>query len=303
MEQTHREELERLTGGKIIWNYPLGKHTTFKAGGNVEAYYEAGHVHELIGVLKLLREEKIPFLIVGKGSNLLITDNGFEGVAIRLTGEMARIEKSKSSPWTLEVGAGAPVWEILAYCRKQGLTGLEFLAGIPGTAGGIVAMNAGAHGQCTGDQVNWVEILDKDGEVKRRFREELTFSYRTMYREPGSVIVKAAFQLGQDDPSVISDTITRYLMKRKDSQPLEYPSAGSVFKNPPGYYAGKLIEECELKGMRVGDAVISHKHANFIINKGQAKSSDILYLIRLIKKEVKSKFGIELELELQIVGK
>ena len=303
MEQTAKRKLQELTGGRIKWDYPLGKHTTFKAGGNATAFYEVENVDNLGRLLEFLQREDIPYLVVGKGSNLLITDDGYDGIAIRLAGSLAEIKRPTNGETSVEAGAGAAVWELLRFCKEEGLAGVEFLAGIPGTVGGVIAMNAGAFGHEISGLLRWIEIMAPDGRLKKMHREELSFSYRNMDSDPGSIITNACFLMEPGEPSQISETITQYLVKRKKSQPLEYPSAGSVFKNPPGLYAGGLIEECGLKGTKVGDAMVSMLHANFIVNTGSAKATDIIRLIHLVREKVKEKHGIDLELELTIVGK
>ena len=232
----------------------------------------------------------------------MVRDGGYRGVAVVLAGNLARIGKWTESNGTVAVGAGLSIARLLAYCRNKGLGGLEFLAGVPGTVGGAIFGNAGAWGKDIGSKVAKIQLVLSNGKVAVKDREELSFSYRSLSLPEGSVIVKGWLELDRNSEEKIRARIEHYLKQRKTRQPLEYPSGGSVFKNPPNQHAAKLIEAAGLKGKKVGGAMISPKHANFIVNTGGAKASDIIALMELAREQVKQQTGIELEPEIKLVG-
>lgn len=303
INKRQKQELLNLTGEKMEFDCPMSDYTTLQVGGLVDAIYKAEYLEELSRVIAYLGEEHIPYLPVGRGSNLLVKDEGLEGAVILLCGSLAGIEEKRENHVTLLAGAGLSISDLLNYCRSSGMGGVEFLAGIPGTVGGAVAMNAGAFGWEIGDTVQEVQMVTPCGELVVKDQAQLSFSYRELKMEEGSLIIRVRFRVNQEAGEVVSGRIAKYLKRRKESQPLEYPSAGSVFKNPPGEYAGKLIEEAGLKGRRIGGAMISDKHANFIVNAGGAKARDILALMELAQDKVRKKLGIELRPEIRVVGK
>lgn len=304
MDRRQKEELTRLAGQAIRFNCPMAGYTTFRVGGQAEALYEAFDLEVLKRVLAYLDKGHIPYLVVGRGSNILVKDNGLEGLVILLGGSLARVEEKETDDISVLAGAGLHLVELLSYCRSSGLGGLEFLSGIPGTVGGAVAMNAGAFGEEIASRVKEVHMVDKRGDLIVRDRSsELEFSYRKLNMEKGNVIVRVRFRLTSEAEGTVAKRISDYLKRKKESQPLEYPSAGSVFKNPPDDYAGRLIEKAGLKGKKIGGAMISEKHANFIVNTGGAKAKDILDLIYLSQETVKKETGIQLEPEIRVVGK
>lgn len=278
---------------------PMGPYTSFRTGGRVEALCEVQDLRLLKAVLSLARREGIPYLVVGKGSNLLVKDGGLKGMALLLKGELRNVEEKGGQ---VRAGAGLGIAELLRFCSRRGLSGLEFLAGIPGTVGGAVAMNAGAWGKSTGEVVTAVEILTADGEEKTLDRSGLRFEYRKTALPMGSVVVRAHFQVAEDLPEALRERIRDYIERRRLRQPLDYPNAGSVFKNPPHDYAGRLIETVGLKGRRIGGAMISEKHANVIVNVGGASAQDILALMELARQRVKEQTGVHLEPEIRVVG-
>jgi UDP-N-acetylmuramate dehydrogenase len=280
----------------------MSDYTTFRVGGNVDALYEANSVENLQRVLRYLNEDHIPCFVVGLGSNLLVKDEGLEGLVILLRGPLADIEQEGTDDLTILAGGGLSIVDLLAYCRALGLGGLEFLAGIPGTIGGVVAMNAGAFGREIGEKIETIHIITQQGDVVVRDRSKLNFSYRKLDIEEGAVIIQVRLELDREDKGVVGELIGNYLRRRKESQPLEYPSAGSVFKNPPHDYAGRLIEKAGLKGKMIGGAMISERHCNFIINTGGAKAKDVLALLNLAQEKVRKKTGIELQPEIKVVG-
>ena len=303
MDETQKKELQGIAGHRMRFQCALAPHTTFKVGGPVDALYDAETQEELRAVLRYLKRASLPFMTVGLGSNLLVRDGGLDGVVIRLKGDLARIETEKTPTPCLRVGAGTPIPQLMAFCRESGFSGLEFLAGIPGTVGGAVAMNAGAFGRETQSRVASVDLLDPMGEIRTRRREDLRFSYRALALEAGLVILRVRLRVRPEGGRQVGERIAAYLKKRKASQPLEYPSAGSVFKNPAADYAGRLIERAGLKGTRIGGAVISKKHANYIVNTGGATAEDVLALVRLAQQAVKQASGIALEPEIRVVGR
>ena len=212
------------------------------------------------------------------------------------------IEKREKDATLLRVGAGCSLKDFLNYCRKEGLGGIEFLAGIPGTIGGAVAMNAGAFGKEISSRVVGIELMSSNAERELFGRDQLNFSYRTCEIDRGNVIVSCCIELDQVHGEDFSKLMSFYLKKRKETQPLDYPSAGSVFKNPPGDYAGRLIEAAGLKGKKIGEAMISEKHANFIVNTGGAKAKDVIALIKIARDTVREKNSVELETEIKIIG-
>ncbi|MCP4681434.1 MAG: UDP-N-acetylmuramate dehydrogenase [Desulfobacterales bacterium] len=308
MDKRQKEELVKLAGGQVRFNCLMAEHTTFRTGGQVEAIYEANDLEGLHKIITFLNKEKVSHLTVGHGSNLLVKDGGLDGVVILLRGNFNAVEQKKSGPSgrdtskksIITAGAGLPIAELLTICRQEGLGGLEFLAGIPGTVGGAMAMNAGAFGEDIGSKVQEIEIITSHGRLITKDRAGIKFTYRNLVLEKGGIIVRVSFSVDRVSKESVAGKIADYLKKRKKRQPLEFPSAGSVFKNPPNDYAGRLIEEVGLKGKRIGGAVISEKHCNFIVNTGGAKAKDILDLLYLAQKKVKDELGVELEPEIQI---
>jgi UDP-N-acetylmuramate dehydrogenase len=303
MDERQRKELAKIRGGAVLFDCPMSQYTTFRVGGKVEALYLTQELHGLKRMVSYLREENIPCLAVGKGSNLLVRDGGLKGVVIILKGGLATVEKNGKNDQIVLAGGGLGIGELVSYCTRTGLGGLEFLAGIPGTVGGAVAMNAGAFGKDMGSMVKEIQILTDEGALIAKDRSQLKFSYRELAIPKGAVIVGVRFELDKEDPESISQRVEDYVTRRKAKQPLEYPSGGSVFKNPPNDYAGRLIEEAGLKGRRIGGAMISPKHANFIVNTSNARADDILALIDLVREKVMEESGIELEPEIKVVGR
>jgi UDP-N-acetylmuramate dehydrogenase len=312
MDKRQKKELVSLAGEDVRFDCPMARYTTFRIGGPVEALYEAKSTKLLQQVIAYLNKEQIDYLVVGRGSNLLVRDDGLEGVAILLAGSLAVIEEQKKVPSaaneqagdsTIFTGAGVSIADLLTYCRESRLGGLEFLAGIPGMLGGAISMNAGAFGKEIGSSVDEIHVITAQGEVVVIDGSQLRFSYRALEIEKGVLIIRARLKLVREIEGVVAERIKKYLKIRKETQPLEYPSAGSVFKNPPNDYAGRLIEKSGLKGERIGGAMISEKHANYIVNTGGASAKDILALLCMARDTVKRETGIELEPEIKIVGR
>lgn len=303
MNKRQKEELIRLAGKQVQFDCPMAPYTTFRVGGKVDVLYEAKDPDNLRRIISYVNKEHIPYLIVGKGSNLLVKDKGIEGLAILLRGSLATIEQDKTDDLTILAGAGLTISGLLRYCRESGFGGLEFLAGIPGTVGGAVAMNAGAFGKEIGAFVLNIHMITQGGDVVIKDSSQLKFSYRQLEIERGGVIIRVSLALDQESGEIVAERIAGCLKKRKENQPLAYPSAGSVFRNPQNDYAGRLVEKVGLKGKRIGGAMISDKHANFIVNTGDAKAEDILALLCLAREKVRDETGVELVPEIQVVGR
>jgi UDP-N-acetylmuramate dehydrogenase len=299
MDERQKRELIRLLDKDVHFNCPMGPYTTFRAGGNAEALCAVKNLLRLKELLSFATRESLPCLFVGKGSNILVKDGGLKGMAVLLKGDLEGVEEKEDK---IHAGAGLGLSELVRFSQNKGLAGLEFLAGIPGTVGGAVVMNAGAWGKSTGEVVTAVEVITAAEGRMTLNRSELQFGYRKSVFPAGSVVVKVQFRGIPDRPEAIGERIRDYLERRKASQPLDYPSAGSVFKNPPHDHAGRLIERVGLKGKRIGGAMISDKHANVIVNVGGAAAQDILTLMEMARQRVREQTGIDLEPEIKVVG-
>ena len=302
MDETQRKGLVEIMGENIQFDRAMSEYTTFRIGGKADAICFAQEVGELQQVFSYLNKEKIPCLLVGRGSNLLVRDGGFKGAVIIMRGQLATIKQHEKNNQIVLAGGGLRLSDLVKFCSRKGLGGLEFLSGIPGTVGGAVTMNAGAFGKAMGDVVLQVDLLTPEGEFASRNRSDLTFSYRKSSIQEGIVVVRASLQCTRETPEIVSKRVADHLKRRKATQPLEYPSAGSVFRNPPDDYAGRLIEEAGLKGKKIGGAMISPQHANYIVNTGGARAEDVLALMEMAKEKVRAETGIELEPEIRVVG-
>lgn len=283
----------------VLEQEPLSAHTTFRIGGPADVMVFPKTEEELAGALKACAKAEIVPLILGNGSNVLAPDQGLNRVVI-CTKDLAEVAVEGN---TLTAGAGCTMAKMAVAALNAGLTGLEFAHGIPGTIGGGAVMNAGAYGGELKDVVTEVRCLTLEGEALVKRGEELEFGYRHSCFENGDLIIASvAVQLQPGDPEQIKARMEELSAKRRASQPLEYPSAGSTFKRPQGYFAAKLIQDCGLKGLSVGGAQVSPKHAGFVINTGSATCGDILRLIEEIQKEVRDQTGVELELEVRLLS-
>lgn len=293
-------ELEKLNLVKIEKDISLSTLTTYKTGGIAKLVVYPNNINNLKQLLKLIHKHNIKYFILGKGSNTLFSDKEFNGVIIKLD----KLNNFEIKETEIYVESGMILSKLVQASVKNELTGLEFAIGIPGTIGGAIYMNAGAYGSKMSNIVKSVIVLDEKLQIEEIPLEKLKFDYRySIFQANKNLICVAAnIKLEHGNHDEIASKIKENLLKRKTSQPLEYPSAGSVFRNPEGKYAGKIIEELGLKGKNIGGAEISTKHANFIINKNNASSSDILKLIKLVQKEVKDKNKIDLKLEQQLVN-
>jgi UDP-N-acetylmuramate dehydrogenase len=302
MDAQSRERIRDIGGEAVSYDMPMSQYTTFGVGGNAEVVFRAKSVEGLREMVSYLKGDGIAYLVVGRGSNILVGDDGLKGVVIVLNGGLASIETHAAGEPYVKAGAGVALHKLVNFCTERGLAGLEFLAGIPGTLGGGVAMNAGAWGREIKDVISEITILTGEGEVQSKGRGDLRFQCRRLDLAEGSIILNGSLSLSHDRPASVNKRVISYLDDRKKRQPVDMQSAGSVFKNPEGDYAGRLIEAAGLKGRRVGGAMISPKHANFIVNIGGASASDITALMDLTVETVRQMFDIELIPEIRRVG-
>lgn len=292
------DDIRRAFSGRIAIQEPLAKYTTFRIGGPADIYLEPLDKADALSLIRYLRRQELPFFLMGNGSNVLVADEGIRGAVVNLEAGFGYANVQEDG--TITAGAGIRLAKFVDFCIGQGCQGAEMLAGIPGTLGGAVIMNAGAYGGEISDHMISVEVIRGDKLVKIR-KEEGGFAYRTSGLH-GDVILEATFEFPQGVSEEMRMIRRATMLKRNTSQPVKWPNAGSIFKNPPGHFAAKLIQDCGLKGCRVGDAEISDLHANFIINLGGASAHDVLTLIDIAREAVRARFGIELELEIKLVG-
>ena len=278
----------------------LSKYTTYKVGGNARLMVYPKNVESLIELMKIINNNDIKFIVLGNGSNVLFSDDLYEGIIIKLD----KFDSISIENDTVTVGAGYSLIRLSLDCVKKGLAGLEFASGIPGTVGGAVFMNAGAYGSEIKDVIKSVTVLTDDLEVVTLTKKEMKFKYREsmLQHNRGYICLGATFKLKKGNREEIEALIKDRKLKRKRTQPLEYPSAGSVFRNPEGLFSGKLIEDLGLKGYQIGGAMISPKHANFIINTGNAKASDIKDIIDHVKEQAKEKYDLSLRVEQRLIN-
>lgn len=283
----------------IALDEPMKKHTSFKVGGPADILVTPTNYDEVIEIVKLCNQNNVPFYIIGNGSNLLVKDGGIRGVIIKLT----KLNGIRVDGERIIVQGGAELCEVSNKALEASLTGFEFACGIPGSVGGAVTMNAGAYFGEISQVIESAYVLDNEGKTKKLSKEELELGYRfSAVMKYKLTVLEATFKLQPGDYNNIKERIDDLTKRRQDKQPLEFASAGSTFKRPEGHFAGKLIEDSELKGVHIGDAEVSTKHSGFIINKGNASAKDVLDLIELVQKRVKEKFGVELHTEVRIIG-
>lgn len=301
MSQEFAYKLEQILGKEqILKEEPMRLHTTFRIGGPAQFFVIPRTQEEAAAAVRLCRSEGAPYYIIGNGSNLLVSDKGYRGVVIQLFKEFSDINIEGTR---IRAQAGASLAKIAAEALRAGLAGFEFAAGIPGTLGGACIMNAGAYGGEMKDVLLAVTVLTKDGEIREIPREELDMGYRTSRASrEGWIVLGATIELARGDGKEIRAKMEDLKQRRTDKQPLEYPSAGSTFKRPEGCFAGKLIQDAGLKGLRVGDAMVSEKHSGFVVNCGNATAADVNGLIRLVQEKVREDSGITLEPEVRRLG-
>ncbi len=291
-------KLKKIT--KVHLDESMKLHTTFKIGGMADVFVMPQSEKELMEITELCRAENVPYMIIGNGSNLLVSDNGIEGVVISTEGLKDLYIENEIYLYS---AAGNMLSKTANFAAESSLSGLEFASGIPGTCGGGVFMNAGAYDGELADSIVSVRVL-ADGEIKEILPKECNFGYRSsIFQHNNWVILGAKFKLKKGNKEEIKAKAAELNSRRREKQPLEYPSAGSTFKRPEGYFAGKLIEDAGLRGFCIGDAQVSEKHCGFVINRGNATAKDVIMLTEHIKKTVREKFGVELEEEIKITGK
>ena len=277
---------------------PMAPHTTFRIGGMADVFVVADTPESVAAVSAFCRREEIPLFFIGNGSNLLVSDKGIRGVVLQAAPQLPEFSGDR-----VTVSAGVTLSKLCVAACKRGLSGLEFAYGIPGTVGGGVYMNAGAYGGELSDVIRRVNVLKEDGTTVWLDASQMKFGYRhSVAMEQPLIILSAEFQLTADDPLAIRERMDEFLSRRKDKQPLEYPSGGSFFKRPEGYFAGALIEQCGLKGYAVGGAQVSEKHAGFVINRGGATCADVMQLCCDVQTKVRDTYGVLLEREVQLIG-
>lgn len=294
-----KERLQGVIRGEVLANESLRHHTYFRIGGPAEAMTFPAGLDDLKTLLKVAHDEAIPVLILGGGSNMLVLDGGVKGLVINLSRSFLGLSAEGEQ---VRCGAGVRTSRLLAFSAKAGLTGLEGVTGVPGTVGGAIRGNAGTPLGTITDHLDWVRLVESSGEERLLTREELGIAYRNAALPLGAVVVEATFTLRRGAPEEIRRTVSRLLVRRNLTQPVEVRSAGCIFKNPSGDFAGRLVEQVGLKGLLRGEAQISDKHGNFIVNLGEATAADVLWLVERAMAEVKAKMGVALELEIRIVG-
>lgn len=295
------DKLREIVGADSVKeNENMAEHTTFKCGGNASLYIAPNSTDELVKVLEVLRTENYPYMVIGNGSNLLVKDSGYNGAIVEVDKKIGEIDVRGEE---IIVEAGAKLSKVATIAMESDLAGFEFAHGIPGNMGGAVVMNAGAYGGEMKDVLKWVKVVDQNGEIKTLENDELELGYRTSrVMKEKMIVLEACIKLELGIMGEIADVMALLMSKRKASQPLEYPSAGSTFKRPEGYYAGKLVQDAGMKGYRVGDAMVSEKHSGFVINCGNATATDVIQVIKDVQAKVKEDFGVDLEPEVRIIG-
>lgn len=301
MDQKIIERFSNLLGNeKVRINEPMNRHTTFRIGGPADYFLLPSSSEEVKGILEICKEESLQYFILGNGSNLLVSDEGYRGVIIQLYRNYGGLTVEGTE---IRAGAGVLLSQIAATARNESLTGFEFAGGIPGTLGGAVVMNAGAYGGELKDVLKEAVVMDREGNIFTVPVEKLAMGYRTsLVKTAGYLVLEAVISLKKGSQEEIRDTMKDLTDRRISKQPLEYPSAGSTFKRPEGYFAGKLIMDAGLRGYQVGDAQVSEKHCGFVINRGNATAADVLTLIENVREKVQEQFGVTLEPEVKFLG-
>ena len=308
MQEIIFKTIERICGivpgDRVLRDEPMSRHTSFRIGGPASAFVTVNDEEELASVLSAVTGSGADHMIIGNGSNLLVSDEGYPGIMIKLGGDFESIERDETDPCRVRVGAAMLMSRTAAFLTENGLSGFEFASGIPGSIGGAVFMNAGAYGGEIKDVVRSVRVMDPDGTNLRALsNEDMQFSYRhSIAEDEGILILSAEMELAEDDPEAIAARVAELQFKRNSKQPVNYPSAGSTFKRPVGGFAAALIEQSGLKGYTVGGAQVSEKHSGFVINIGGASCGDVLAVMRHVRETVFSDSGILLEPEVRLIN-
>lgn len=295
------DALQQKIRGTVLTDAPMSKYTTWKIGGPADCLVLPESAEDIVTAMAFAKENGIPCRVIGNGSNLLVLDGGIEGMVIRIGDSLSSYTVEDT---LLTAGSGCVLSRMARETAKMGLAGIEWAAGIPASLGGAAYMNAGAYGHCFYETLEAVEIIDGDGNIKTVSAGELSSSYRhTSLMDSGAIVTKVMIRLEHGDAEELVASVDATMKLRREKQPLEYPSAGSVFKNPEGSHAGYLVELCGLRGKQVGMAQVSEKHGNFIVNLGGCTAKDVLTLIEAVRKEVKAQKGYDLETEVLIIGR
>lgn len=283
----------------IKYDELMKNHTTFKIGGPADVLVTPRSFEQISDIIKLCKENNVPYYVIGNGSNLLVKDGGIRGVVIKLT----ELNKIKSEGENIIAECGAAIGDVSKAAIEASLTGIEFACGIPGSVGGALTMNAGAYNGEISNVLESALIIDNNGEIRRLSKDEMELGYRmSAVLKYGYTVLEATFKLHKGEHEKIKERVDDLTRRRNEKQPLEYPSAGSTFKRPEGHFAAKLIEDSGLKGFHVGDAEVSAKHSGFVINRGEASAREIMQLVEVVQEEVKNKFDVELHMEVRIIG-
>ena len=299
-EQIKQKFCQELGEEQVLFEEPMKRHTTFRIGGPAEVFVMPRTIEEIQKTLEICRREKLPYFILGNGSNLLVSDEGYRGVIIQLYRNYGGLTVEGTE---IRAGAGVLLSQIAATARNESLTGFEFAGGIPGTLGGAVVMNAGAYGGELKDVLKEAVVMDREGNIFTVPVEKLAMGYRTsLVKTAGYLVLEVVISLKKGSQEEIRDTMKDLADRRISKQPLEYPSAGSTFKRPEGYFAGKLIMDAGLRGYQVGGAQVSEKHCGFVINKGNATAADVCRLMADVQAKVQEQFGVTLEPEVKFLG-
>jgi UDP-N-acetylmuramate dehydrogenase len=297
------EALKLIPGLKVKTDEPLARYTSMKIGGPADCFIEVNDDATLRDVLPMLERHGTAVCLLGNGSNVLISDRGVRGAVIHLAGDFRRVVwREDETGVTADVGAACAVTQLAREAARRGYAGLEFAEGIPGTMGGALVMNAGAYGSEFEKLVDQVDGLSRQGAALCLSRAQMTFTYRDSHLAPGLVVTRVRLRLRRDEAARVSSKLRELVTRRKSSQPSGHPNSGSMFRNPPGDFAGRLIEAAGLKGKRIGQAQISERHANFIVNLGAARADEVRQLMDLAQTEVKQRFGVELASEVKFLG-
>ncbi|MEA1936241.1 MAG: UDP-N-acetylmuramate dehydrogenase [Thermodesulfobacteriota bacterium] len=299
-DKTFQEKLESIVSGKVLFNEPMDRHTSIGVGGMADVLIFPGSIEELSQTIFYLRDCNVPFIPVGNCTNLIVRDGGYRGVLVSLK-ELTAIDY-KPSPISIYAEAGVPLFEIVNLSIKESLAGMEFCAGIPGSVGGGVKMNAGAFGSELKDVIETVSLMNGKGDTNVAVKNALNFEYRNLDLPEGTVILGAKFLLTKGSGEKIQERVSKIISMRKQKHPLEHRSAGSIFKNLPDISAGKIIDDVGLKGQKAGGAKISEIHGNFIVNSGGGKAKEVISLIDMARKRVWEERGVHLETEVKIIG-
>ncbi|MBI4208705.1 MAG: UDP-N-acetylmuramate dehydrogenase [Deltaproteobacteria bacterium] len=295
-----REALQKIFSDRVEFDVPMSRYTSLRVGGPADALVFPKDREEIVGLLQFLSDHRIPYGVVGKGSNLIVRDGGIRGVVLDLSEGFSGMERDSSDPSLVIANAGESLPRLVHWASDQGLSGIESLIGIPGMVGGALMMNAGIRDGEIGDVVQSVEWMESNGEIRDVSKESLRFEYRHFEIPKGAILLSAKLRLKKGDPIEIQERMKKCLEKRHE--PKGFPSAGCIFKNPPNDFAGRLIDQAGLKGVRIRGAQVSDVHANYIVNVGSATARDILSLIDLIRERIREEHGISLELEVKVMG-